>query len=144
MLKALAAAVVLLPGAAVAQAVQPGRWDVTSTVVQLSVPGLPGFIQRMARGRSKAEHKMVAAGQGVETLLAPDPKAQCRVLSQQIVDGRYAQALVCPQKRGEPMRIARAGTYDGTGFVGRATVAGTTPKGSLNIVLDQRAVRVGS
>lgn len=128
---------------AAAQAVQPGAWEVTSTVRELSVPGVPGFLQRMARGRSKAEHKRLATGQGVEALLAPDPKARCRVDSQTVADGRYAQALTCPQKKGEPVRIARAGTYDASGFAGRATVAGTTPKGALSIVLDQRAARVG-
>ena len=79
----------------------------------------------------------------MEALLAPDPKARCRVDSQRVADGRYAQALTCPQKKGEPMRIVRAGTYNAAGFVGRATVAGTTPKGPLSIVLDQRAARVG-
>jgi hypothetical protein len=139
----IAAALVLLPAAAGAQALQPGAWDVTSKVVDLTVPGVPGFLVRMARGKSKAEHKRLSAGQGVDALLAPDPKARCRVDSQRVADGRYAQALTCPQKKGEPMRIVRAGTYDATGFVGRATVAGTTPKGALSIVLDQRAARVG-
>ena len=133
----------LLPTAAAAQAVQPGSWDVTSTVVELTVPGVPGFLQRMARGRSKAEHKRLVAGQGVEALLAPDPKARCHVDSQTVGGGRYAQALTCPQKKGEPLRIARAGTVDATGFAGTATVSGATPKGALRIVLAQRAARVG-
>jgi hypothetical protein len=117
---------------------------VTSTVRELSVPGVPGFLQRMARGRAKAEHKRVATNQGVEALLAPDPKAKCRVDSQIIAAGRYAQVLTCPQKNGEPMRVNRAGTYDAAGFSGRAMVTGTTAKGALSIVLDQRAVRVGA
>ncbi|MGI4949333.1 MAG: DUF3617 domain-containing protein, partial [Janthinobacterium lividum] len=99
-----------------------------STVVDLAVPGVPGFIQHMMRGKSKAEHKRLAAGQSVEALLAPDPKAGCRIDDQRIADGHYTQALTCPQKRGEPMRITRDGTYDASGFVGRATVKGTTPK----------------
>lgn len=132
-----------VPALAAAQAVEPGRWDVTSTVVELAVPGVPGFLQRMARGRSSAEHKLLSAGQGVAALLAPDPKARCTVDSQRVADGRYAQALTCPQKGGEPVHIARSGTYDGTGFVGRATVARTTSKGSVRIVLDQRTARIG-
>lgn len=143
MLKPLAAVLVLLPAAAAAQSVQPGTWDVTSTVVEFDVPGVPGFVQRMVRGKSKAERKRLTAGQGVEALLAPDPKANCRVDSQTVGGGRYAQALTCPQRKGEPLRIARAGTYDLNGFTGLATAAGTTPKGPLRIVLDQRAARVG-
>ena len=140
---ALAAALAFMPAQAAAQAVQPGAWDVTSTVVDLAVPGVPGFLQRMVRGKSKAEHKRLAAGEGISALLAPDPKARCRVDSQTIEAGRYAQSLTCPQRKGEPLRIERIGTYGATGFYGRATVAGTTPKGPLSIALDQRAARVG-
>lgn len=70
----IALAILTLSSGASVQALQPGDWDVRSTVVQLAVPGMPGFIQRMARGKPKAERKRLAAGQGVEALLAPDPK----------------------------------------------------------------------
>lgn len=132
-----------VPTLAAAQAVQPGRWNVTSTIVELAVPGVPGFLQRMARGHSSAEHKTLSAGQGVDALLAPDPKARCTVDNQRIADGRYAQALTCPQKGGAPVHIARSGTYDASGFVGRAIVAGTTSKGSVRIILDQHTARAG-
>lgn len=124
--------------------IAPGDWAVTSTVVDLTVPGVPRFLQRLARGKSKSERKRLAPGQGIEALLAPDPKAQCRVDSQQVTAGRYHQALTCPQKRGDPVHIDRAGSYDSNGFAGRATVMGETPKGPVNIVLDQRAKRIGA
>ncbi|WP_380779957.1 DUF3617 domain-containing protein [Sphingomonas sp. R86520] len=138
-------ALILASSAATASApaLPPGRWDVTSTVVELTVPGVPGFLVRMMRGKSKAERKHLTLGQGIEALLIPDPKAQCRVDSQKVAGGRYAQALSCPQKRGDPMHIARVGTYDRTGFVGEAIVTGITPKGAMKIVLNQRAARVG-
>jgi hypothetical protein len=128
---------------ATAQIVQPGDWDVTSKVVDLTVPGVPGFLLRMMKGKSKAERKHLSSGQGIETLLMPDPKARCRIDSQRVADGRYAQTLSCPQKKGDSIRISRTGTYDETGYTGRATVAGLTPKGALNIVLDQRATHIG-
>lgn len=143
MMKYLMPLLALVPADAAAQALMPGSWDVTSKVVELTMPGVPGFIARMIRGKSKAEHKQLVQGQGIEALLAPDPKAQCRIASQHLADGRYAQALSCPQKHGEPMLVTRTGTYDATGFVGRATVTGTTPKGAMNVVLDQRAAMVG-
>lgn len=145
-LKLLVVALGALPSIATAggPVLAAGRWDVTSTVADIAIPGAPGFILRMMRGKSKAEHKRLPPAQGVEALLVPDPKAGCRVDSQRIADGRYAQALTCPQKRGEPMQIARAGTYDGNGFVGQATVTGTTPKGAMRIVLNQRAARIGN
>lgn len=146
MLRIIAAALIILPPVALAadQALAPGRWDITSTLVEMSVPGSPRFLARTMKGKSKAEHKRLLASQGVEALIAPDPNARCRVDTQHIANGKYDQVLTCPQKRGEPVRVTRAGTYDKTGFVGRATVTGTTAKGPMRIVLDQRAARVGN
>jgi hypothetical protein len=147
MIKAAAALVsVLLPSAAIAQAIPAGGWDVTSTLVDLSVPGAPGFLLRMAKGKSKAEHKCLSApqaGAGIVALLAPDPKAQCRVLDIKVAEGRYAQSLACPQRKGDPVRVVRAGTYDASGFAGRVEMTGQTPKGGFHIVMTQRATRVG-
>jgi hypothetical protein len=128
-------------GATAASPVQPGAWNVTSKVVDLTMPGIPGFLVRMARGKTRVERKQIVAGQGIEALLAPDPKAKCSIESQTVAAGHYAQTLACPQKNGAPMRIARAGSYDVTGFTGQAIVTGTTTKGALRIVLDQRASR---
>ena len=100
-------AVLLPPGSiTTAQALAPGDWDIKSTVVTLAVPGLPGFIQRMAKGRTKAERKRLVAEQGIEALLAPDPKATCRIDSQHVAQGRYNQVPTCPQKKGQPMQVS--------------------------------------
>jgi hypothetical protein len=145
MFRQVAAALILVPGAATAadRALPPGGYGVTSTTVEMSVPGLPGFMVRMMQGKSKTERKRILAGQGVEALLAPDPKAQCHVDVQHVANGKYDQTLTCPQKRGEPVHVTRTGTYDATGLVGRTIVTGTTAKGPMRIVLDQRAARVG-
>jgi hypothetical protein len=79
----------------------------------------------------------------VEALLAPDSKANCRIDAQQIADGKYRQTLTCPQKRGQPVQVTRAGSYNQNGFAGEATVAGSTDKGPMRITLTQRATRVG-
>jgi hypothetical protein len=145
MFKYVSAVIVVLPAVAIAadQALAPGSWDVTSTTVEMSVPGLPGFIARMMQGKSKKERKRLSPGQGVEALIAPDPKVRCHVDVQHVGGGRYNQALTCPQRRGEPVHVIRAGTYDSNGFVGRATVTGMTSGAPMRIVQDQRAARVG-
>ena len=135
----------LLPSAATAQAIQPGRWDVTSTAVDLVIPGAPGFVLRMMKGRAKTERKCVsptAAQSGVAARLVPDPKAKCRVDAVQIGGGRYTQTLSCPQKQGAPLMVSRAGTYDAAGFTGRLRMNGQTPKGALAITIDQSARHV--
>lgn len=132
------------PRVAAAQAIAPGRWDVVSTAVDLTIPGAPGFLLRMMRGRSKTEHKCVAPADatGVAALLAPDPKAKCRVDMLRIADGRYMQTLTCPQKKGDPMRIVRAGSYDASGFSGQLRMTGQTPKGALAISIAQTGKHV--
>ena len=137
----------LIPASVAAQAVQPGGWEVRSTAVDLTIPGAPSFLLRMMKGRSKSERKCLdqhAADTGVAALLAPDPKAQCRVDTQRIADGRFAQALTCPQKSGPSLQIKRVGTYDASGFAGRLEMAGQTPKGAMRIILDQKVARVGA
>ena len=141
-MKSLAVVLLACSTGGLAQSSAPVRWDVTSTVVDLTVPGAPGFMLRMAKGKSRAEKKCVPAGQNIAAVLAPDPKAKCRVDSQQVADGRYSQVLSCPQRKGAPMRITRSGTYDTTGFTGRADMMGQTPKGPMKIALTQRAARV--
>ncbi|GAA0662913.1 hypothetical protein FHT00_001329 [Sphingomonas insulae] len=135
----------LVPGNADAQAIPAGRWDVVSTAVDLVIPGAPGFIVRMMKGRSKTEHKCLspaAAQAGVAALLAPDPKAKCRVDALQVGGGRYSQALSCPQKKGTPIQIARNGSFDASGFSGRLKMAGQTPKGAMSVTIDQTARHV--
>lgn len=133
------------PGTGDAQAIAPGRWDVVSTAVDLVVPGTPGFMLRMMKGRSRTEQKCVApaaAQGGIAALLVPDPKSNCRVDRVQIAGGRYSQALTCPQKKGGPMQITRSGTYGADGFSGRLQMNGQTPKGALAITIDQTARHV--
>lgn len=129
------------------QAIPAGRWDVVSKAVDLVIPGAPGFVLRMMKGRSKTERKCLspaAAQAGVAALLAPDPKAKCRVESVQVAGGRYSQTLSCPQKKGPPLQIVRSGSYDAAGFTGRLKMAGQTPKGPMAITIDQTARHVAA
>lgn len=128
-----------------AQAIPSGRWDVVSTATDLMIPGAPGFVLRMIKGRSKTEHKCVspaAAQTGIAALLVPDAKAKCTVDSLQIGGGHYSQTLSCPQKQGDPIRVSRSGSYDTAGFTGGLKMAGQTPKGAMSITIEQKARHV--
>ena len=145
MFKRAALLLALIPAAAPAQKIASGRWAVTSTAVDLDIPGAPAFLVRMMTGKSRSERKCVTpeqARQGVAALLVPDPKARCRVDGVRIADGRYAQTLTCPQRRGEPLRISREGRYDAAGFTGRLTMTGQTRTGALHVTLDQKAAHL--
>ena len=143
MCKSLLVAVALLPAAVGAQTVPSVVWEVRSTIVSLDVPGVPAFLRRMAKGHMSAERKCLPPNPPIAALLAPDPKAHCRIDEAEMASGRYLQTLTCPQKQGRPMRVVRSGAYSADGFSGRAVVTGTTGKGPTTITLDQRASRSG-
>ena len=96
-------ALLISPVSVFAQSIQPGKWDVTSTAVDLVVPGAPAFLLRMMKGKSKTERKCLdqsAANTGVAALLVPDPKAQCRVESLQVGAGRLCAVADLPAEIG--------------------------------------------
>lgn len=76
----IAFAIALCPVAAVAQTVQPGLWDVTSTVVDLTVPGVPRFLVRMARGQvqGRAQARRGGSGHGRPAGAGPEGGVQRR------------------------------------------------------------------
>jgi hypothetical protein len=136
-----------LPCPLAAQAVTPGNWDVKSTAVDLTIPGTPGFMLRMMKGRSKTEHKCLLPEQarlGAAGLFVPDPKAKCSVERSQVSAGHIDQVMMCPQKKGEPMRVVRSGTYGSAVFTARMTMTGQTPKGPMRVVIDQAGTRTAA
>ncbi len=146
LLPILLAPVLLCPAATSAQSLPAGNWAIKSTAVDLEIPGAPGFMLRMMRGNSKTEHKCIAPDQartGVATLFVPRPDAKCTVERAQFDGGRIDHVMLCPQKKGPPMRVVRAGSYGASGFTARMTMTGQTDKGAMRIVADQVATRAG-
>ena len=136
----------LAPAAVHAQAIAPGRWDVTSRAVDLVIPGTPGFLLSMARGKSRTERKCLTPDQaatGIAALLVPKAQAKCTVQRAVVAGGRIDHAMLCPQKGGAPLGVTRTGSYTPAGFTLRMTMAGTGPKGPMRIVADQTAVHAG-
>lgn len=136
-----------LPTSLAAQSVSPGNWDVKSTAVELVIPGTSGFMLKMMKGRSKTEHKCLLPDQaraGPGALFVPDPKSKCAVERSQIAGGHIDQIMMCPQKKGPPIRATRTGTYSTAGFTARLTMAGETPKGPMRVVIDQTASHTGA
>lgn len=143
-LSCLALALLASPGLAEAPSIQPGNWDVTSTAVDLMLPGTPGLLLRMMRGKSKVDHKCIAPDQartGLAAIVAPDPKAKCRVESLTVTGNRFDQVMACPNKDGGTLRIARSGSFTVDGFTARMTMTGQSPKGAMRVVVDQVAKR---
>ena len=136
----------LVPAAGAAQSLPPGSWAIKSTAVELVIPGAPGFVLKMMRGKSRTERKCLPPAQaqtGVAALFVPKPEAKCTVERAQFAGGRIDHAMSCPQKKGPPMSILRTGTYGPNGFTARMTMTGQTYKGAMRIVADQVATRTG-
>lgn len=134
----------VLLGAMVPEPIQPGRWEVTSTIAELTAPGAPAFLVRMARGGSRTAGRCIAPAQaagGIAAVLAPEAKARCTLERQVIADGRFTQTLACAQKEGAPLKIERVGSYDANGYRARATMMRETAKGAVRVVVNQAARR---
>jgi len=99
---------------------------------------------RMMKGRSKVEHKCLLPDQaraGAGALFAPDPKSKCTVERSQIAGGHIDQVMMCPQKKGPPVRAVRTGSYTANSFAARLVMAGDMPKGPMRVVIDQAGSR---
>lgn len=132
------------PGAVANPPIHAGNWDVKSTAVDLVVPGTPGFVLRMMRGKSKVDHKCIAPEQakaGLAAVLSPDAKAKCQVESLTVSGDRFEQAVNCPSKDNGTLHIVRSGTFTADSYTARMTMTGQSAKGATRVVIDQLAKR---
>ena len=130
---------------AAATPVPAGRYDVTFRVSDVGADGVPSFLLRMAKGRTRTERKCVPSGEGgPAVLIAPDAKAKCRVDRQTIANGRFEQQFTCPQKDGRTTTAVRNGAFTPTGYTASLVITGTTPKGKLRLTGEQTARYAGA
>ena len=90
MRKYLGLIILVTPAAASAQSIAPGRWDIVSTAVDLVIPGAPGFLLKMMKGRSKTEHKCVTPV-SAETGTATAPHTTATAEQRQQLNSLLAQ-----------------------------------------------------
>lgn len=129
--------------AADAPPIQPGEWTITSKPVELTVPGVPGFLLGMAK-KTRTEKRCLSpaqAQQGIAALIAPKKAKTCTLESRDVAAATVRQVYACRAKDGRVVRATLTGRYDASSFAGRFEMAGDTAKGAMRVVVDQSARR---
>ncbi len=122
---ALFLAALLLPAAAFAQ-VQPGQWEIVTTVSAVDMPGAPPFVANMMKGKPiKISHCLTPqdAAKGPQELMKTNK--ECRFTRYSMAGGKLDSVMVCNQNGGT-MTATSSGTMTPTGFTtsGRTVMTG--------------------
>jgi hypothetical protein len=115
------AALLAASGTAWAQApVQPGQWEIVTTVESVDMPGVPPSVAAMMKRKPVAiKHCLTPeeAGRGPQDMMKNDKS--CRFTRYSMVGGTLASEMVCKQN-GATITATSMGSFTPTGFNVRA------------------------
>jgi hypothetical protein len=114
------------PALAAAQAVQPGQWDILTTVQSVDMPGAPPQMAAMMKGRPIRVSQCITAAdaaKGPQQLMKSNK--QCRFTRYSMTGGRLSSEMVCDQGGGT-MTATSTGSFTPTSFTttGRTVMTG--------------------
>lgn len=118
----LAAALLAMPGVVAAQAVQPGQWDIATTIDSIDMPGAPPQVAAMMRGRTThIKHCISAedAAKGPQELMKSNKS--CRFTRYSMAGGKLDSEMTCTQGGGT-MTAVSTGSFTPTSFATTGTV----------------------
>ena len=123
----LAAVAIALPASAVlAQAVQPGQWDIVTTVDSVDMPGAPPEVAAMMKGKPIRVSQCLTpeqAARGPQEMIKSNK--DCHFTRYSMTGGRLDSEMVC-QQHGTTMTATSSGTFTPTSFTttGRTVMSG--------------------
>jgi hypothetical protein len=125
-----------------AMRIEPGLWELSSEVTDVSAPDLPHEVrQRMIGPRSRTRHCITPAQaeQPSANFLAGRAESECSYRDFMVGDGRIAGAMSCPDATAR-MR----GTYGPAGYDMRMEMASPMTGGAtMQLVVRSRGRRIG-
>lgn len=140
----LSVAAIALPSLAIAQAtaVQPGLWDMASTINTVDMPSAPPAAARMMQGRTTTFRHCITpeeASRGPQEMLKAN-KA-CTFTRFSLAGGRISSEMVCKQGGGT-MTATTSGSYTPTSFstTGKSVVTGPA---AMTMTMTSTGHRVG-
>jgi hypothetical protein len=116
------AALFALPVAAMAAptAVQPGQWEVLTTVEAVDIPGAPPAVAAMMKRKPVSVKYCITpeeAARGPQDMMKSDKS--CRFTRYAMAGGKLSSEMVCTQS-GATVTATREGSFTPTGFNLRA------------------------
>jgi hypothetical protein len=122
----LFAALAATPALAAAQGVQPGQWEILTTVQSIDMPGAPPQVAAMMKGKPIRISQCITAAdaaKGPQEMMKSNK--QCRFTRYSMVGGKLSSEMVCNQGGGT-MTATSSGTFTPTSFTtsGRSVMTG--------------------
>ena len=111
---------VLLSSAAVAQTVQPGMWETTSTTKSANMPDMPAFLAKRLQGHTVTVKHCITpeeAAQGPKQMIAQ--QKSCSIDHYNMSGGRFDAKLIC-----SGTTVTSAGSYTPVSMSGDSHVSG--------------------
>ena len=127
---------------AFAQMVRPGKWQTTSTITAVDMPGAPPQVAAMMKGRPTTVTSCVTPEQA-----AKDPRAlmgadkSCKVQNYSMAGGRLSATMVC-QQRGSTVTVATAGTFTPTAYSAISHIV-TSGEGAMKMTASVSSKLIG-
>ena len=125
----LFAVLAAFPALAAAQSVQPGNWEIVTTVESIELPGAPAGIAAMMKGRPlKVSHCVTPeeAARGPQDMIKA--RKECQFARYSMTGGKLSSEMTCKQG-GSSMTTTVDGSFTATSFTtsGRTVATGGRP-----------------
>lgn len=128
----------------------PGKWRTSTTVTDMSVPGLPPQIAQMMKGR-------LQKGSSVETCITPEQASQppaeamgaregsdCKYETFSFSGGKLSAVMVCNVKGQGTMRSLVNGTVSGSSYTMTTDTTIDNPRtGAMKVKGTVKGERIG-
>lgn len=125
----LFASLATIPALAAAQSVQPGKWEIVTTVESIDMPSAPPGIAAMMKGRPiKVSHCLTPeeAAKGPQEMMKS--RKECQFTHYSMAGGKLSSEMVCKQGGGT-ITATTTGSFTATSFTtsGRSVMTGGQP-----------------
>ena len=134
----LIALAVAVPAAAPAQLMQPGQWEITSTITSIK-GNLPPSVMASMKGRPNVIRQCITpaqAAQGPRDIMKARP--DCKFDKFTMSGGKYASQMQC-----KDMRVSATGNYTPVSMAATATMV-MTGQMALTMTSNTKGRRIGA
>ena len=129
---------------AMAQTLQPGMWEHSSTMTSAEIPGAPPEMMSAMLGQTNTTSSCITQeqlDQGAEALFNQS-NGQCTYSEFSMESGHVSVAGTCNSPQGSA-NIAATGTYTSTTYESESTITASTPGGEMRMEVEGSGRRTG-
>lgn len=132
-----------MPSVALAQAIEPGWWEVENRIAAADMPGAPAGAAERLRGRTQTARRcltLAEAARGPQDMMRADPG--CRIVRYSRKAGRIDGQMICKDAAGT-LTATTTGRFTPTSFTSTARLV-RKGGGSMAMTIVTTGKRTGS